>query len=106
MKKINLLESFPTSKRKVEKGWKTEENKVIAKRFDREFFDGDRINGYGGYYYDGRWRGVVKKLEELYGIDPDSAVLDIGCAKGFLLYDLQDMIPTLKLLGWIFLNML
>jgi len=99
MGEINLLESFPYCERKVEKGWKTEENKKIAKRFDKEFFDGDRVNGYGGFYYDGRWRGVVKKLQELYDINSESAVLDIGCAKGFLLYDLQDMRPGIKVAG-------
>jgi ubiquinone/menaquinone biosynthesis C-methylase UbiE len=99
MREINLLESFPKSARKVEPGWKTEENKKIAKRYDKEFFDGDRVNGYGGYYYDGRWKGIVRKLQELYGINSESAVLDLGCAKGFLLSDLQDMIPGIKIAG-------
>tara|TARA_Y100000310_G_scaffold344908_1_gene460383 strand:- start:4832 stop:5560 length:729 start_codon:yes stop_codon:yes gene_type:complete len=99
MRKLDLLESFPKSSRKIQKGWRTEENKQIAKRFDREFFDGDRINGYGGYFYDGRWKGIVSKLQEVYGIDKNSSVLDIGCAKGFLLYDLKEMIPGIKVAG-------
>lgn len=99
MRIINLLESFPKVKRIVEPGWRKEENKIIAKRYDGEFFDGDRVNGYGGYYYDGRWKRVVKEMQELYSISKDDAVLDIGCAKGFLLYDLQNMIPGIKALG-------
>ena len=99
MRKFNLLESAPAPNRKIDPNWRTEENRIIAKRYDREFFDGDRINGYGGYYYDGRWRAVVKKLIEEYGLNSNSSVLDIGCAKGFLLFDLQDMIPGIKISG-------
>ena len=101
MKEINLLEkSHPQStKRKIESGWRIAENKIIARRYDKEFFDGDRVNGYGGYYYDGRWKFVVEELKRLYGINNNSTVLDIGCAKGFLLHDLQDMIPGIKVAG-------
>lgn len=99
MRHINIHDNFPIPERRVEKGWKTEENKKIAKKYGKEFFDGDRVNGYGGYYYDGRWKGVVKKMQELYGIDKGSAVLDIGCAKGFLLFDLQSMIPGIHVAG-------
>nr|QBM01191.1 hypothetical protein [uncultured archaeon] len=101
MREINLLEkSHPQpTKRRIEPGWRTAENKIIARRYDKEFFDGDRVNGYGGYYYDGRWRYVAEELKKLYGINNNSAVLDIGCAKGFLLYDLQDMIPGIKVAG-------
>lgn len=60
------------------------------------YFDGDRKYGYGGYTYDGRWVAVAKKLIETYDLKPqgrDSVfgevkVLDVGCAKGFLVYDL------------------
>ena len=99
MRKLNLLESAPKPDRKIDPNWRTDENRRIAKRYDREFFDGDRINGYGGYYYDGRWRAIVKKLIEEYGLNSNSSVLDIGCAKGFLLFDLQDMIPGIKIAG-------
>lgn len=89
MRKFDLLESFPKPKRIVGPGWRTEENKVIAKRYGREFFDGERVNGYGGYYYDGRWKAIARKLGMVYGVNHTSAVLDIGCAKGFLLHDLR-----------------
>lgn len=87
MVEINFLESFPKIERNLEPGSRNELNKLIAKRFDKEFFDGDRANGYGGYYYDGRWIEVVKKFVKTYGLDSNSSVLDIGCAKGFLVYD-------------------
>lgn len=99
MRKINLLEGAPKVQRRIDANWRTDKNREIAKRFDKEFFDGDRINGYGGYYYDGRWKKVAEKLQEIYRVSPDSSVLDIGCAKGFLLYDLQDMLPGIKVAG-------
>lgn len=99
MRCLNLLESFPKSSRKIEKGWRTEENKKIARKFGKEFFDGERVNGYGGYYYDGRWKEVSKRIQKEYEIDSNSSVLDIGCAKGFLLYDLQEMITGIRVVG-------
>ena len=98
MKQINLLKSAPRIKRRFD-NWRTDKNRIIAKRFDEEFFDGDRANGYGGYTYDGRWKDVVNRLEAIYGINSKSSVLDVGCAKGFLLYDLQDMISGIKVAG-------
>lgn len=100
MRFFNLLEqSHPNLQRKVDSGWRTEENKIIAKRYDRDFFDGDRVNGYGGYYYDGRWKKVVQKMIEEYGINNDSNVLDIGSAKGFLIHDLREMLPGINAVG-------
>jgi len=99
MREINLLKSAPRIARKFDSNWRTDKNRIIARRFDKEFFDGDRANGYGGYVYDGRWKNVVNNLKEIYGINPESSVLDIGCAKGFLLYDLREMIPGIKIAG-------
>jgi len=63
----------------------------VARKFDVNFFDGDRRFGYGGYVYDGRWIPVAKKLIKTYKIGSDSRVLDIGCGKGFLAKDIQDL---------------
>lgn len=62
----------------------------IARKFDENFFDGLRRFGYGGYKYDGRFIPVAKELIKRYGLNEQSRVLDFGCAKGFLLKDLQD----------------
>lgn len=99
MREIDFLDSAPKANRVIQEGWRTEANKIIAKQYGKEFFDGDRVNGYGGYYYDGRWKKVVEKLKEVYGINSNSSVLDIGCGKGFLLHDLLDMIPGIKVSG-------
>lgn len=62
--------------------------KLIACRYGREYFDGDRKYGYGGYQYDGRWQKVAHELIRHYGLRMGNRVLDIGCAKGFLVEDL------------------
>lgn len=64
----------------------------VARRFGKMFFDGDRDFGYGGYEYDGRFKAVAKALKERYGLNEDSTILDYGCAKGFLMYDLNELL--------------
>jgi SAM-dependent methyltransferase len=70
-----------------------------AKAFGRDYFDGERTCGYGGYRYDGRWRPVAERLIEHYGLKAGDRVLDVGCAKGFLVYDLQQALPGLEVEG-------
>ena len=74
-------------------------NRIIANRFDKEFYDGNRINGFGGYKYDGRWKIFLKKIITRYKLNKHSKVLDIGCKKRFFLKDLQDLIPGIKVTG-------
>lgn len=70
-----------------------------AKAFGRDYFDGERICGYGGYRYDGRWRPVAERLISHYGLCAGDRVLDIGCAKGFLVHDLMEALPGLDVEG-------
>ena len=72
----------------------------IAKRFDREFFDGDRANGYGGYRYDGRWKPVARQLISQYALKAGSKILDVGCGKGFLLWDLKKVEKGIEVRGF------
>lgn len=71
----------------------------IAKQFGRDYWDGDRKVGYGGFKYDGRWKPVAENLAKTYGLKAGSRVLDVGCGKGFLLYDLTQAVPGLEVAG-------
>lgn len=71
----------------------------IARRFDGDFFDGERRVGYGGYRYDGRWEKVAISLIERYRLNKESRVLDIGCGKAHLLYEIKKIIPEIEIVG-------
>lgn len=71
----------------------------VSKRFDYEYWDGDRKFGYGGYHYDGRWRSVAQKIAAHYRLEAGQTVLDVGCGKGYLLYELMREVPGLKVQG-------
>lgn len=71
----------------------------LAKRWDVEYWDGDRRTGYGGMKYDGRWRKVADAMAADYGLKAGDRVLDIGCGKGFLMYDLTQAVPGIEVVG-------
>ena len=70
-----------------------------AKLWALDYWDGDRKVGYGGMKYDGRWRKVADAMAQHYGLKAGDKVLDIGCGKGFLLYDLTQAVPGLEVRG-------
>lgn len=72
---------------------------AVAKQFGAEYWDGDRRFGYGGHVYDGRWRAVADALRDHYRLRPGDRVLDVGCGKGFLLYDLTRSVPGIEVVG-------
>ncbi len=74
-------------------------NRIIAWQLDADYYDGERENGFGGYTYDGRWKTLLPKLAERYGIDASSSVLEVGCKKGFFLHDLKEMYPGIGVSG-------
>lgn len=71
----------------------------IALRYGQEYWDGDRKYGYGGYYYDGRWRPVAEAMAKHYRLGPGAEVLDVGCGKGFLLYEFTQVRPGIRVAG-------
>lgn len=72
----------------------------VALRYGREYWDGDRRYGYGGYRYDGRWRPVAEKLIETYELGENARVLDVGCGKAHLLHELRQLLPRAEVVGF------
>ena len=101
MAEINLLDRLPQTKRdlKARAQEKTPEDKALAKQFGRDFFDGERRHGYGGYRYDGRWLPVARRFVEHYQLGPTTRILDVGAAKGFLMYDFLQVLPQATVRG-------
>tara|TARA_B110001454_G_scaffold212090_1_gene228480 strand:- start:9 stop:653 length:645 start_codon:yes stop_codon:yes gene_type:complete len=92
MAKINLLNSISKIKRNINQRLKKTKNHIkISKKFGKDYFDGKREYGYGGYKYDGRWKPVAKRIVSHFNLKSGSKVLDIGCGKGFLVKDLLDI---------------
>jgi SAM-dependent methyltransferase len=71
----------------------------IAKQRGFDYWDGDPKYGFGGYHFDGRWRQVAEAFAEHYGLKAGQRVLEIGCGKGFLLYELTQAVPGLEVAG-------
>ena len=101
-KEIDLMANYPKAKRNLEQraAEKTDEERSIARQFGKDFFDGDRRYGYGGYSYHSRfWQPVIPMFKEFYNLTGESKILDVGCGKGFMLYDFSRLIPGITLAG-------
>jgi ubiquinone/menaquinone biosynthesis C-methylase UbiE len=99
---INLLRNYPKSKRDLKKRLNNKSEKVrkIARKFGKDFFDGDRSFGYGGFSYNKKyWSNVIKDFKKFYKLSSTSKVLDVGCAKGFMLFDFRKKIKGITIRG-------
>lgn len=123
MAEINLMDRYPRSARPIEErgrrklsgsGWlpategeRTTEDILIEQRlldvvrnFGKEYFDVDRLYGYGGYYYDPRfWSETARRFQEYYHLPANVSILDVGCAKGFMMHDLKKLLPESSISG-------
>jgi SAM-dependent methyltransferase len=101
MREINLLAKLPRGKRNVgaRAEAKTAEIIAISREYGELYFDGPRTYGYGGYRYDGRWIPVAEDIVGHFGLKPGDRILDVGCAKGFLVKDLLKACPGLEAFG-------
>lgn len=101
IKEKNLLQNYPkpNSPRRVSKNLRTIQNRIIACKRDKNFFDGDRNSGYGGFKYDGRWKPIAKNIIDNYGLRDGSKVLQVQCEKGFLLQDIKSINSKIEVFG-------
>ena len=101
-REIDILANYPKAKRDLSARLesKSEESRKIGRKFGFDYFDGDRNHGYGGFSYNPKfWQPVIPTIVENYKIGNSSKVLDIGCAKGFFLYDLKLAFPGINVTG-------
>ncbi len=99
---IDLLVNYPKPKRDLQARLegKTEADRAIARQFGEAFFDGDRLQGYGGFNYSPRfWQPVVPTFRDHYNLSAGSRLLDVGSAKGFMLHDFAEQLPGLNVQG-------
>jgi ubiquinone/menaquinone biosynthesis C-methylase UbiE len=101
MAEVDLLRSLPRTKRNVTQRGEAKTPEIIAasREYGELYFDGPRDYGYGGYRYDGRWVAVAKDMISHFGLKPGMRVLDVGCAKGFLVKDFMIACPGLEAYG-------
>jgi ubiquinone/menaquinone biosynthesis C-methylase UbiE len=98
---VNLMQFYPQSKgRAVSRPAITDEDRRISKQFGSDYFDGDRRYGYGGYSYHPRfWTDTVRHIRDYYALVETASILDVGCAKGFMLADFRILMPKAHLAG-------
>jgi len=103
MARINLLARYPKTNRNSfidRSAVLSEEQILLAREFGKEYFDGPREMGLGGYYYDPRFfRPVVEDFIRYYNLNDRSSILDVGCGKGFMIHDFIDKLPNARFAG-------
>ena len=104
LKKVNFItNNHNLTKRKYFERMKNDKIScmTIARKFGFDYWDGNRKFGYGGYkYIPGRWTPVAKKIIKYYKLNNNSKILDVGCGKGILLYEIKKILPNIKISGF------
>jgi hypothetical protein len=89
MKEFDAFAGYPEPKepRVVGPHLRTIDNRIMASYRDHEFYDGQRVNGYGGMVDDGRWAPIARNIYDHYNLGY-ARILQLNAHKGFLLYEL------------------
>ena len=74
-------------------------DKVKAWKLGKDYYDGNRKNGYGGFTYDGRWKKLLPRIIKRYNLSNKSKILDLGCKKGFIMKDFKKILPKCEIWG-------
>ena len=101
-REVNLMDRYPRSKRPIDEraALVTDEHRRVARQFGKDFFDGDRLFGYGGYHYHPRfWQETVRRFRDYYQLPDDARILDVGSGKGFMLHDFKELMPHAEVAG-------
>lgn len=100
---LNFLEQYQSATRRDYVQRVVEHDKAesaaVAKQWGRDYWDGDRRYGYGGYRYDGRWLPIARNIAKHYGLKAGDRVLEIGCGKAFLLHEFAKAVPGIEPAG-------
>ena len=100
---VNFLEKYQKATQRDYVQRVVEDDKAesaeVARQWGYDYWDGERRYGYGGYSYDGRWLPIAQTIADHYGLKAGDKVLDIGCGKAFLLYELTNAVPGLEVAG-------
>jgi SAM-dependent methyltransferase len=98
---VDLMRHYPKqSNRMDQRQVVTKEQRRISRMFSFDYFDGDRIYGYGGHTYHPRfWSETVQLFSDYYSLTAASSILDVGCAKGFMLKDFVELTPGMGVTG-------
>lgn len=103
LKQIDFLQQYNLSSKRDYRGRVMQYDKAecaqIAKQWGYDYWDGDRRYGYGGYKYDGRWLALARQIAEHYRLKPGDRILDVGCGKGFMLYEFTRAVPGVEIAG-------
>tara|TARA_B110001452_G_scaffold122498_1_gene101604 strand:- start:6343 stop:7008 length:666 start_codon:yes stop_codon:yes gene_type:complete len=95
---------YPISKNRISVSIKrvklTTKKRIELRKFGKEYFDGGRTYGCGGYYYKPIFfKKIVKAMIKYYKLNNNSKILDVGCAKGFMMYEFKRALPKSKVYG-------
>jgi SAM-dependent methyltransferase len=99
--KLNLMDRYPRVKnRSLERTKISDLEREISRKFDFDYFDGLRKYGYGGFHYNPKyWKDTVDIFVQHYNLKGNVSILDVGCAKGFMLRDFREKLPNANLNG-------